>query len=111
MPTTTLAAEDFQPGYRYWPVRPGYEQAWTVATVETYASEAQVFRDGRWVDLEMVRIVYRDGRTRDLEKGEQVAIQGPWHTDAEGDPMARPCAGCLADSGQECLPGCLALEK
>ncbi|EST18060.1 hypothetical protein [Streptomyces roseochromogenus] len=26
-------------------------------------------------------------------------------------PTARPCEGCLADAGEECLPGCLALEQ
>ncbi|MGR3875762.1 hypothetical protein ACUXZZ_45335 (plasmid) [Streptomyces graminifolii] len=109
--TTTLAAEDFQPGYRYWPVRPGHEQAWTVATVETYTTGTEVFRDGRWTALEMVRITYRDGRARDLERGEQVAIQGPWHTDADGDPVARACEGCLAAPGEECSPGCLALDE
>ena len=31
---TELAAEDFQPGYRYWAVRPGFEAAWTIASVE-----------------------------------------------------------------------------
>jgi hypothetical protein len=111
MVTTTLAAEDFRPGYRYWPVRSGCEQAWTVASVETYTADCEVFRDGRWVAPQMVRITYRDGRIRDLERGEQVAVQGPWHTDAEGDPMVRPCAACLAASGEECRPGCLALEK
>lgn len=111
MSTTTLAAEDFQPGYRYWPVLPGCEQAWTVAAVETYTAECEVFRDGQWVAPQMVRIVYRDGRTLDAERGEQVAIQGPWRTDAEVDPMARPCEGCLAAPGEECRPGCLALEK
>jgi hypothetical protein len=106
--TATLAAEDFQPGYRYWPVRSGYEQAWTVDSVTEF-TYGQVFRNGQWKALEVVRITYRGGWTRDLERGELVAIQGPWHTDA--DPVARPCEGCLADPGEECLPGCLALEQ
>ncbi|MFD0032490.1 hypothetical protein ACFVJK_30335 [Streptomyces sp. NPDC127172] len=96
--TTTLAVEDFQAGHRYWPVRPGFEWAWTVADVTRYTPDVEVFRNGRPVRPEMVRVTYRDGRTRELEAGEQVAIQGPWSTGDEVCPPLRPRRDCAACS-------------
>ncbi len=84
----SLAAEDFRVGFRYWSVRPGFEQAWTVESVEIHTADYQVQRDGQWVSPELVTITYRDGRTITVEKGEQVAIQGPWFT--------RECPHCGA---------------
>lgn len=78
---TYLAAEDFQDGYRYWAVNPGYEDAWTIASVEVRTAEYEVWRDGGWVRPETVTHIRRDGNVRDdLEKGEMVAIMGPWKT-------------------------------
>jgi hypothetical protein len=77
---TTLAAEDFQPGYRYWAVRPGYESAWTIASVEIATAEYEVQRDGQWISPQIVTITRRDGNVRTFEKGEQIAIMGPWKT-------------------------------
>lgn len=79
-PITALAAEDFAPGYRYWSVRPGYESNWTVASVEIHTAEYEVDRGDGWFSPELVTITRRDGVVRILEKGEQVAIQGPWKT-------------------------------
>lgn len=80
---STLAAEEFKVGYRYWPVRPGYEAAWTIASVEIAPAEYEVYRDGRWVSPQIVTITRGDGDVRQLEVGEQVAIQGPWKTDVD----------------------------
>lgn len=78
----TLEAEKFRPGYRYWPVRPGYENAWTIASVEVKAASYQVQRDGKWITPDVVVITRRDGDVRTLYKGEKVAIQGPWQTES-----------------------------
>jgi hypothetical protein len=75
---TELAAEDFKPGYRYWAVRPGFEAAWTIASVELKTAEYSVWRDGREVTPELVVITRADGNVRTLEKGEMVAVMGPW---------------------------------
>jgi hypothetical protein len=80
--TSTLAAEDFKVGYRYWAVRPGYEAAWTIASIEISTAAYEVYRDGRWVNSQIVTITRGDGDVRHLEVGEQVAIQGPWKTEA-----------------------------
>lgn len=93
-----LAPEDFVPGFRYWDVRPGFEWAWTVAAVETYTADVEVYRGGAFVRPEMVRVTYRDGRTRTFTKGEPVAIQGPWSSGPDVVPPLRPvreCSGCL----------------
>jgi hypothetical protein len=78
---TELAAEDFQPGYRYWAVRPGFEAAWTIASVEIRTAEYSVWRNGKEVTPELVVITRGDGTVRTLEKGEMVAIMGPWKTE------------------------------
>lgn len=78
---TTLAAENFQAGYRYWPVRPGFENAWTIASVETKTAEYSVWRNGQEITPELVVITRRDGNVRTFEKGEEIAIQGPWKTE------------------------------
>jgi hypothetical protein len=77
----TIAAEDFRPGYRYWPVREGYEAAWTIAAVTLSEGENQVYRDGKWITPVIVTHTRRDGDTRRLDLGEQIAVQGPWKTD------------------------------
>lgn len=77
----TLAAEDFQVGYRYWPVRPGFEDAWTIAEVTRHEAEYQVMQDGEFVTPMLVTHVRRDGTTRTFEVGEKVAIKGPWKTE------------------------------
>jgi hypothetical protein len=77
----TLAAEDFQPGLRYWDVRPGFESDWTVTSVAILTTEAEVFRDGKWVLRTTVTVTRRDGNVRVFDKGEKVAIQGPWRTE------------------------------
>lgn len=79
---TTISAEDFEVGYRYWSVRPGFESNWTVTAVEERTADVQVYRDGGWATPELIVIRYRDGRERTFERGEQVAIQGPWQTPA-----------------------------
>jgi len=80
--TTLLAAEDFRPGWRYWSVYPGAENAWTIASVRIFEAEYQVQRDGKIITPTLVEHIRRDGNTRILELGEQVAIQGPWKTEA-----------------------------
>lgn len=77
----TLAAERFLPGYRYWPVRPGYEDAWTISQVSISQAGYQVERNGQTVTPLLVTHVRRDGTTRTFEYGEQVAIKGPWKTE------------------------------
>jgi len=77
----TLAAEEFKPGYRYWPVRPGFEDAWTIKSVEVRPAPYEVLRDGKMITPDIVVITRRDGNVRTLYKGEQVAIQGPWKTE------------------------------
>lgn len=76
--TSTIAAEDFQVGRRYWSVRPGFESNWTVVKVELHTAEYTVWRDGREVTPELVTVTRRDGNVRTFEVGEQVAIQGPF---------------------------------
>jgi hypothetical protein len=76
----TLAVEDFQVGYRYWPVRPGYEAAWTIKSVTMQPAPYQVRRDGEFVTPTLVTHVRGDGTERTFEKGEKIAIQGPWKT-------------------------------
>jgi hypothetical protein len=76
----TLAAEDFQVGYRYWPVRPGYEAAWTIKSVTVHPAPYQVQREGKFVTPMLVTHVRGDGTERSFEKGEKIAIQGPWKT-------------------------------
>jgi hypothetical protein len=75
-----LAVEDFQVGYRYWPVRPGYEAAWTIKSVTMQPAPYQVRRDGEFVTPILVTHVRGDGTERTFEKGEKIAIQGPWKT-------------------------------
>jgi hypothetical protein len=75
-----LAAEDFRVGYRYWPVRPGYEKAWTVQSVTVAPAPYEVERDGKLLSPLLVTHVYGDGRERVFEKGERVVVQGPWKT-------------------------------
>lgn len=75
-----LAAEDFQVGYRYWPVRPGHEEAWTVRSLVVAPAPYEIQRDGMFLSPMMVTHTYGDGRERVFEKGEMVAIQGPWRT-------------------------------
>lgn len=91
--TTTLAAEDFKVGYRYWAVRPGYEQNWTVTDVTPHTADYQVYRDGQFITPELITITYGDGRTRTFEKGEQIAIQGPWLT-----PECPDCGHVISDT-------------
>lgn len=79
--TKTLAAEKFLPGYRYWPVKPGFEDAWTISQVSISQAEYSVERDGQTVTPLLVTHVRRDGTTRTFEYGEQVAIKGPWKTE------------------------------
>lgn len=74
----TIAAEDFRPGYRYWPVREGYENNWTIVSVTLAESTGHVYRDGEWVIPVIVTHTRRDGTTQQMYLGEQVAIQGPW---------------------------------
>lgn len=78
--TTSLAAEDFQVGRRYWAVRPGCERAWTIVCVELSTAEYQVERNGQVVTPEIVTITRGDGDVRRFEKGTMIAIQGPWKT-------------------------------
>lgn len=78
--TRLLAAEDFQVGYRYWPVRPGYEAAWTIMSVTVHEAPYQVQRNGEFVTPMLVTHVRGDGTNRTVEKGEKIAIQGPWKT-------------------------------
>lgn len=79
--TSLLAAEDFRPGWRYWSVYPGYEDAWTIASVRIFESPNSVRPDGeRYTTL--VEHIRRDGDTRVFELGEKIAIQGPWKTEA-----------------------------
>lgn len=77
----TLVAEDFKVGFRYWSVRPGCEDAWTIASVTVEEAEYQVMRGGEMVSPMLVTITRRDGNERTFEKGEMVAIQGPWKTE------------------------------
>lgn len=76
--TALLAAEDFQVGYRYWSVRPGYEDAWTIASVTERMADYQVWRGGESYTPHLVIHVRRDGTERTFEKGEMIAVQGPW---------------------------------
>lgn len=76
--TSTIAAEDFQIGRRYWEVRPGFESNWTIAKVELHTSQGEVYRDGKWIAPELVTVTRRDGRSQTFEVGQQVAIQGPF---------------------------------
>lgn len=78
---TELAAEDFLPGYRYWPVRPGFENAWTIGSVTVREAQYQVLREGRMVTPLLVTHIRRDGTTRTFEMGEQIAVYGPWKTE------------------------------
>ncbi len=78
--TGSLAAEDFRPGYRYWAVRPGFEDAWTIKSVTLQEAAYQVQRDGKLVTPILVMHVRRDGSNRLFELGEEIAIQGPWKT-------------------------------
>lgn len=80
--TTLLAAEAFRPGWRYWSVRPGSEDAWTIASVRIFEAAYQVQRDGKIFSPTLVEHTRRDGTTQLLELGEKVAIQGPWKTEA-----------------------------
>jgi hypothetical protein len=85
--TTDLAAEDFQVGYRYWTVRPGYESAWTIASVTIHTSENEVSRNGGpWYRPVIVTHTRRDGTVRELELGDMVAIQGPFKTEDPEEP-------------------------
>lgn len=77
----SLAAEDFAVGYRYWSVRPGYEDAWTIAKVTRHQAEYQVMRNGEMVSPMLVTHTRRDGTERTFEVGEMVAIKGPWKTE------------------------------
>jgi hypothetical protein len=77
----TLEAEKFKPGFRYWPVLPGHENAWTIRSVEVGPASYQVWRDGKMITPDIVTITRRDGNVRTLYKGEKVAIQGPWQTE------------------------------
>lgn len=81
--TGSILAEDMQPGYRYWDVRPGSEDAFTVESVRVTTTSYTVFRDGREFHPEVVYVTYRDGKTRRFEKGETVAIMGPYRAEAQ----------------------------
>jgi hypothetical protein len=94
---TELAAEDFQPGYRYWAVRPGFESAWTISSVELKTAEYSVWRDGQEVTPELVVITRGDGDVRIFEKGEMVAVMGPWKEKDAPAPVAQDAPVAIAD--------------
>jgi hypothetical protein len=99
--TGSINAEDMQVGYRYWEVRPGFESNWTIAKVEIHTTEYTVWRNGGEYTLELVTVTRRDGNVRIFEKGETVAIMGPFraetgwnsqaHADAEAALLKCPC--------------------
>jgi len=81
----SIAVEDMRPGYRYVPVRDGYESAWTIETVTIHRGKGQVYRDGKWITPTLVTYTQRNGGGQTLELGEQIAIQGPWLTEDTED--------------------------
>ena len=78
--TTTINVEDMRPGYRYWDVRPGFENAWTIKSVEIRLAEYEVDRGAGAFAPTLVTVTRRDGDVRTFELGEKIAIMGPWKT-------------------------------
>lgn len=78
--TTSINVEDMRPGYRYWEVRPGFEGAWTIKSVEIRLSENEVDRGHGWFTPTLVTVTRNDGDVRTFELGEKIAIMGPWKT-------------------------------
>jgi hypothetical protein len=76
--TTSINVEDMRPGFRYWAVRPGYENAWTIKSVEIRLAEYEVWRDGGMVTPTLVIVTRNDGDVREFELGEKIAIMGPY---------------------------------
>lgn len=89
--TTTIKVEDIRPGYRYWSVRPGAEHAWTIKSVEFKLAEYQVDRGQGFVTPGLVLVTRNDGDVRTFERGEDLAIQGPFPAAAaDAEPTATP---------------------
>ena len=95
----SIAAEDFRPGYRYWPVRPGREWAWTIESVKIGPADHLVYQNGHWTHPDIVTITRRDGDVSQFEIGQQVTIQGPWYSGyvPQLPPSTRAMTGTLTE--------------
>lgn len=76
--TTTMKVEDMRPGYRYWAVRPGFEDAWTIKSVEIRLADYEVDRGEGWFTPTVVIVTRNDGNVRHFELGDEIAIMGPY---------------------------------